>query len=60
MAAGDHDRHASRNVRQTEINQYIPFIIRQKKLFRVICEDTDPIDPLINHAVEHTPLPVQV
>ena len=60
MAAGDDDRHTTRKVREADIDQRVAFRIGEQKLFGIVRENADPVDTLIDHAIEHATLPVDV
>jgi len=53
MADRDDHRHPSRDMRKAEPGQRFAFFIRDQELFGEIGEDADPVDTLIDHAVEH-------
>ena len=36
---------------EAQIQQDVAFLVRQQELFRIVREDTDTIDALIDHAI---------
>ena len=60
MARRDDDRHAGLDVRQAEIEQRVALGVGQQELLGVVGEDADAVDALIDHAVEHAALAVEV
>jgi len=44
------------DVRQTNVEQRVALIVGEQELLRIVGEDTDAVDALIDHAVEHAPL----
>ena len=60
MAAGDDDGHAGGNVRDADIDQRVAFRVGKQKLFGIVGENADPVDALVDHAVEHATLSADV
>ena len=60
MAARDDDRHATGDVREAQRKQRVALRIRKQELLRVIGKDADAVDALVEHAIEHAPLTVEV
>ena len=60
MAAGHDDRHAAGHMSQAQIERGRPLVIGQQELLGVIREDADAVDALIDHAIEHAALPVEI
>ncbi len=60
VAAGDDHRHAARDLGETQIEQGIALAVREQELLRVVGQDADAVDALIDHAVEHPALAVRV
>ena len=60
VTAGDDNRDAPGNMRQAEIHQRIALVIREQELLGIVGEDADAIDPLVDHAIEHAVLTVEV
>ncbi len=57
MATGDDNRDAAADVGETKLQKRVALGIREQELFRVVGEDTNAVDTLSDHAVEHAPLP---
>jgi hypothetical protein len=60
MAASDDYRHAAGNVRKADIDQRVALRVGEQKLFGIVGENADPVDALVDHAIEHAALPVDV
>jgi hypothetical protein len=60
MAACNDNRDAAAHVRETYVEKRVALVVRKQELFRVVGEDTNAVDALIDHAIEHTTLSVDV
>ena len=60
MAAGDDHRHAAGDVRQAQIKQQVALRVREHKLLRIVGENADAVNSLVDHAVEHAPLTLKI
>ena len=60
MTARNDDGNAAGNVIDAQIKQRISFAVREKELLGIVGEDTDAVDALIDHAIEHTLLALMV
>src|SRR5665811_2041595 len=60
MAAGDDDRTATGDIGKAEFGQRVPLMVGEQELLGVVCQHTDPVDALIEHAVEDAALPFEV
>jgi hypothetical protein len=60
MAAGDDDRTATGDMGKAKVGQRVPLMVGEQKLLGVVCEHADPINALIEHAVEDAALPFEV
>jgi hypothetical protein len=60
VAARHDHRHAPGHVREAEVQQHIALVVRQRELLRVVGEDADAVVLLVDHAVEHAPLALEV
>ena len=57
---GDDHRHAAGDVREAQVEQRVALGVGQQELLGVVGEDADAVDALVDHAVEHAALPVEV
>ncbi len=60
VAAGDDHGHAARDMGETEIEQGSALGIGEQELLRVVGQDADAVDALIDHAVEHPALTLRI
>ena len=60
MTAGDDDRTATGYMGKAEVDQRVSLMVGEQELLGVVCEHADPIDALIEHAVEDAALPFEV
>jgi hypothetical protein len=60
VAAGHDHRHAPGHMREAEVEQRLPLAVRERKLLRVVRQDAQAVHALIDHAVEHAALAVQI
>src|SRR4030095_15876894 len=60
VAAGDDHRHPPPYVGEREIEQNGALLIGEQELLGVVGEDADAVAPLVDHAVEHPALAVEV
>ena len=60
MAARHDDRHAAGDVREAQVEQRVALGVGQQELLGVVGEDADAVDALVDHAVEHAALAVEV
>ena len=60
MAACHNDRNTRADVRQACIEQRVALRIVEQKLFRIVGENADAVDTLIDHAAQHAALSFDV
>ena len=60
MAAGHDHRHAAGDMGEAEIGERVALCVGEQELLGIIGENADAVDSLVDHAVEHAPLPVEV
>src|SRR6478672_11413780 len=60
MTARDDDRDAAIHMRKAHVEQYIALAVRQQELLRIVGENADAVDLLVDHAVEHAALAVEI
>ncbi len=60
VGAGDDHRHPPRHMLQTQPGQGFPFNVGEQELFRIVGDDTNAVDALVDHAIEDALLPFQI
>ena len=60
VTAGDDDRHPPGYVSETVLGQPATLLVRKHELLRVIRQDANTVDALIDHAVEDAPIALVV
>jgi hypothetical protein len=60
MTAGDDHRHAAGDVCQANVEQHVALIVGEEELLRIVGEDADAVDALVDHAVEDATLAGEV
>jgi len=60
VAARDDHRHTPGHVPQAEVEQRVALNVQEGELLGVVRQDTDAVHALVDHAVEHAPLTLEV
>jgi hypothetical protein len=60
MAACDDHRHAAGDVCEARSVSVSRSASRQQELLGIVGQDADAVDALVDHAVEHAPLAVEI
>jgi hypothetical protein len=60
VACGDNDGDPSSHLFEAKIEQNLALAIGQGELLGIIGQDANAVDPLVDHAVEHPALAIQI
>jgi hypothetical protein len=60
VAAGDDDRHPAGDVGQAQLDQRRALFVGEQELLGIVGQHADAVHALVDHAVEHAPLTVEV
>ena len=60
MAARDNHRNAPGHVREAQVDERRPLVVGQQELLGIIGEHADAVHTLVDHAIEHAPLAVEI
>ena len=60
MTTGRDHRHAAGHVREAKIRERVALRVRQQELLGIIRENADAVDALVDHAIEHAALAVEI
>jgi|GEM_PF-5755648 len=60
MAACDDHRHTASHVRKAQLDERAPLFVRKEELLRVVGQDANAVDALVDHAIEHAALTFEV
>ena len=60
VAARHDDRNTPADVRHADVEQRAALGVGQQELLRIVGEDADAVDALVDHAVEHAALAFEV